>query len=364
VPFFDRPVERPEDLFDREEELEGLRRAIATRAITVVVGFRRVGKTSLIKAATRDIPRVYVDARRFETSPYLTYKLFLEELKKCLSDFTSLNRRVAEYLKAVKGVRLFGVSVEFSSKETRPLFTEILEALDEWARDEGARLAFVIDEAQELIKMKGRSIIPSIAYAYDNLSGISFVFAGSKVGLLYRFLKVHEPTSPLYGRYMERIELKPLSKEKSVEFLRRGFEEHGFRVSEAFLDEAAERLGGVVGWLSYLGLRVLSKREASPSIIEGVVEEASKIARSEFCNFVSAVGSKRYVEVLRALSGGGATWSQIKRYLEVRLGTRIYDSGLTRLLKNLVDNGFIEKREDLYVIPDPVLRHASRTIKC
>jgi hypothetical protein len=33
-------------------------------------------------------------------------------------------------------------------------------------------------------------------------------------------------------------------------------------------------------------------------------------------------------------------------------------------LKNLLDNGFIEKKEDLYVIPDPILRYASSFIKC
>jgi AAA+ ATPase superfamily predicted ATPase len=364
MPFFDRPIERPEDLFDREREFKDLREALATRAITVVVGFRRVGKTSLVKAATHDLPRVYVDARKFEPSQYVTYEAFLEELRRGLSGFMSLDRRIADYLKAVKGVRLLEVGVEFSFGRSRPLLTTILEALDRWARDRGKRVAFIIDEAQELIKMKGYSIAPAIAYAYDNLSGISFVLAGSKVGLLYRFLKVRDPASPLYGRYMERVELKPLSREESMEFLRRGFEGRGVRVGEAFLEAAAERLGGIVGWLSYLGLRALSKGEASPSIVNEVVEEASKMAASEFCNFVNAMGSRRYVEILKALGDEGATWSQVKRYLEVRCGARIYDSELARLLKNLMDNGFVEKRGEVYAIPDPILRHASKTIRC
>jgi DNA-binding IclR family transcriptional regulator len=54
----------------------------------------------------------------------------------------------------------------------------------------------------------------------------------------------------------------------------------------------------------------------------------------------------------------------VRRYLELKLGTRIYDSELSRLLKNLLDNGFIEKKEDLYAIPDPILRYASSFIKC
>jgi DNA-binding HxlR family transcriptional regulator len=68
------------------------------------------------------------------------------------------------------------------------------------------------------------------------------------------------------------------------------------------------------------------------------------MAASEFCSFVNAMGSRRYVEILKALGDEGATWSQVKRYLEVRYGTRIYDSELARLLKNLMDNGFVEKR--------------------
>ena len=76
------------------------------------------------------------------------------------------------------------------------------------------------------------------------------------------------------------------------------------------------------------------------------------------------MGSKRYVEIIKAIGREGATWSQIKRYLEVRFGTRIYDSELARLLRNLVNNGFIDKRDDVYVIPDPILRYASRNISC
>jgi len=364
MPFFDRPVEKPEELFDREKEFEDLRKAIARYAITIVVGFRRVGKTSLIKSATFDMPRVYVDVRKFEVLQYITYDMFLDELKKSLSSFLSFDKRIVEYLRIVKGVKIFEVGVEFSYGRSRPLFTSILESLDRWAGDRGIKLVFIIDEAQELIKLKGYSIILAIAYAYDNLRNISFVFAGSKIGLLYRFLKIYDPSSPLYGRYMERIELKPLTREKAIEFPRKGFEEHGIKVDEMFLEIAVQKLGGIIGWLSYLGLKTLSRGEADPRIVDEVVEEASRIVVNEFCNFVNAMGSKRYIEIIKAISSEGATWSQIKRYLEIKLGTKIYDSELSRLLKNLIDSGFIEKKDDLYIIPDLILRHSSKSIKC
>ena len=364
MPFFDRPVEKPEELFDREKEFESLKKAVDRYAMTIVVGFRRVGKTSLIKAATIDMPRIYVDVRKFEVLQYITYDMFLDELRKSLSNFLSFDKRVAEYLNVVKGLKVFGIEVELSQRRSRPLFTSILESLDRWARDRGVKLVFIIDEAQELIKLKGYSIIQAIAYAYDNLRNITFLFAGSKIGLLYRFLKIHDPSSPLYGRYIERIELKPLTREKAIEFLRKGFEEHRIKVDEVFLETAVQKLGGIIGWLSYLGLKTLNRGETNLRIIDEVVEEASKIVINEFCNFINAMGSKRYIEMVRAVSSEGATWSQIKRYLELRLGVKIYDSELSRLLKNLIDNGYIEKTDELYTIPDPILKYSSKSIKC
>lgn len=290
--------------------------------------------------------------------------MFLEELKASISRFTAVDRRILEYLRTVKGVKVLGLEVEFERGKSRPLLTSILEAVDSWAKDREEKLVIIIDEAQELIKLRGYDIIPAIAYAYDNLRSLAFVFAGSKIGLLYRFLKVQDPSSPLYGRYMERIELKPLSREKAVEFLRKGFEDHGLKVNEEFLNRAVDKLDGVIGWLAYLGLKTVSKGCADPKIINEVLEEASKIAINEFCNFVNAMGTKRYIEIIKAIGEEGASWSQIKRYLELRLETRIYDSELARLLKNLIDNGFIDKKDNVYVILDPILRYASRNVKC
>jgi hypothetical protein len=42
--FFDRPIEKLEELCDREVGFEALRRAVKNFAITVIIGFRRAGK--------------------------------------------------------------------------------------------------------------------------------------------------------------------------------------------------------------------------------------------------------------------------------------------------------------------------------
>ncbi|MFZ8807023.1 MAG: hypothetical protein ACO2PN_02825 [Pyrobaculum sp.] len=54
----------------------------------------------------------------------------------------------------------------------------------------------------------------------------------------------------------------------------------------------------------------------------------------------------------------------MKRLLQAEEGRPISDSEVTKLLRNLVDYGFLEKRGELYAVPDPVLRRSLRDIQC
>jgi len=79
-----------------------------------------------------------------------------------------------------------------------------------------------------------------LAYSYDSLTRLKFVAAGSKEGMLYRFLKLNDAESPLCGRYAPRVEVKPLPRRLAVEYLRHGFEAAGVRVSEDVVERAVD----------------------------------------------------------------------------------------------------------------------------
>jgi len=358
----DRPAEKPEELFDREEELEQLRRAVEARRLTLLVGMRRVGKTSVVKAGTYGMARIYIDARAFEERPYISYGDLLEALRRELRRLLPVHRRLGELLARVRGVSVAGVDIRFEAGRGAPSLSELLQALDEWAGGRGEKLLVIVDEAQELVKLKGRQILPVLGYAYDHLRNLSLVLTGSKAGLLLRFLRLEDPESPLYGRYAERIEIKPFTREQALEYLREGFRRAGVSVEERLLEAAVDALGGVVGWLAYFGLNAL--RDPSTAL-EATVERAAEVAAGEFCNFVRYMGTRRYVSVAKlAAAAGGARWSDVKRLLQAEEGRPISDSEVTKLLRNLVDYGFLEKRGDVYAVPDPVLRRALRDIQC
>jgi hypothetical protein len=351
--FREGPVDRPEELFDREEEFKELRDALNGRRLVLLLGVRRVGKTSLARAATYNTTRVYVDLREFEWRQYVTWDDFYAALRTALPR----SKKALDLLSRISGVSVAGFTVEFARGRGRPPLPEVLRALDEWAAAESRRLVVVIDEAQELYKLKGGSFTPVLAWAYDNLNNVVFLLTGSKVGLMHRLLRLDDPESPLYGRYVHIIKLSPLPREKALEFLARGFAESGVVYSPRLLEAAVDHLDGVIGWLSYLGLEATRAGRLTEELLREVVEKAARLAWGEFCNFVKLRGTARYLHIVHA-AAEGVTWSEVKRYLEIREGP-INDAELSRLLKSLVDEGWLEKRE-VYRLTDPLMRYAAK----
>jgi len=154
---------------------------------------RWVGKTSVVKAGTYGMARIYIDARAFEERPYISYGDLLEALRRELRRLLPVHRRLGELLARVRGVSVAGVDVRFEAGRGAPSLSELLQALDEWAWGRGEKLLVIVDEAQELVKLKGRQILPVLGYAYDHLRNLSLVLTGSKAGLLLRFLRLEDP---------------------------------------------------------------------------------------------------------------------------------------------------------------------------
>ncbi len=134
------------------------------------------------------------------------------------------------YLKFVRGVQLFGFSISFSWSKDKVEFSDLLNALNDWGKDRGERVIVVLDEAQELIKLKGYNILPSIAYAFDNLRNLTFIVMGSEVRVKSKFLKLEDANSPLYGRAFLNVRVNPFDKDTAIKFLVEGFQRKRYKL--------------------------------------------------------------------------------------------------------------------------------------
>ncbi|MEM1547116.1 MAG: ATP-binding protein [Candidatus Methanomethylicia archaeon] len=339
--YFDpEPKTRIEDFFNMEEELKSFTESLNKEKLIVVTGLRRYGKTSLILTGLNisGSEYLFLDCRLLP-SGIISIRDFLILLE------DELNRRswTRRILHGVEEVSIgdFGLRIRRMERNT---FLKLVERL------KGKIL--VLDEAQEL-RRSNYNFNDLIAYIYDHLD-LKVIVSGSKIGLLYNFLKVNDPEAPLFGRPYMEVKLGKLSPQKAKEFLVRGFEQEKVKISDDIIEEAVRKFDGVIGWLTYFGHSYARSRET----ISMIVEKASKLSANEVNHALNiyGIGRERYVSILKIVaSSEGLRWSEIKRAFEAKHG-RIPNNTLSNIIKNLVNQGLLEKIDDYYEVTDPILK--------
>ncbi len=359
-----QPKTRREDLYDRENGLREFQSAVNLgENLILLLGIRRLGKSSLLNVALAEsgMPYAKIDVR----SLYFTHgsipqeilaRKILDSLLSTVSARKSLRLRLEKALSSIRGLRVSGLSVEF---ERKPDLAEILEKVSSWAENENLRAIIAFDEAQYL-RLSGIRYDGLIAYAVDNLPGITFVLTGSEVGVLHDFLGREDPKKPLFGRYAREIVLQRFRREESVDFLRRGFEEVGIEPGMQEIEEAVERLDGIVGWLTMYGYLRGIRKLPHVQAMDELFNMAEKLIREELSSLIQ--NSRRYGVILKAVAMGNVRWSTIKEYVEFKMGP-INDAKFSILLKNLLKYGYLEKRGNEYAIPDPVVKEVVKNLQ-
>ncbi|RLF90555.1 ATP-binding protein [Thermococci archaeon] len=348
--FNPRPKTTREELYDREYELESIKKFIEKKiGLIAIFGIRRLGKSSLVNVALNEIkyPSVKIDAAKIysefgEVPKEEVVRAILRELVK----YSPLEK-VREILGSIKGIKVLGVEFEVTHEVS---LSEILERLNSMGR-----FVIAIDEAQYLRFSRTRYDM-LISWAIDELENVTFILTGSEVGLLEDFLRLHDPESPLFGRPYAEIRLSRFSYSESYDFLRRGFEELNLEVPEEEIREAVEELDGIVGWLTLYGYnRYLGYSHLKA--LEKLKEDAKRLINLEFSKLKKL--SKKYELIMKIVARGTHRWSEIKEKLELMSG-KINDKRFSDLLKNLVRYGYLEKRDGGYFIPDPLVEVAFR----
>lgn len=362
--FDPRPKENIKELFNREEEIKLLTKAVAT-PVTLLLGVRRVGKTSLLKSFLNSLeaPYVYLDLRILEDGGFSRAQLY-RLLSDSISNCTFKWRKMLECFRGVKGVGISGFSVEFNWREQSLTLTAILNRLNDYALNKTDKGFIIIsfDEAQLLRFLaggKGRIDFRRImAYAYDNLRGLRFILTGSEVGLLLNFLRLDEVSSPLYGRYVNIVKVERFTREQSIEFLKRGFKEANMNVSDDVLNAIVDKVDGIPGWLTYFGYMCLESKNATNEAIKTVSEKALKLVEKELKELFKR--SNLYKHILKAISLEANSWSNIKKTIETWMGRSLTNAEITRSLNTLINLSIIEKINGKYKITDPLIAEYCR----
>ncbi|MEB3779866.1 MAG: ATP-binding protein [Desulfurococcales archaeon] len=295
--FDPEPKRSRRDFFDMDDALADFMDSVSSDKLILVTGLRRYGKTSLILTGLNEagVEYVFIDCRLLP-SGMISIREFLKLLHRELRSH-SWARRI---LDKIAYIDIHGLSIRVS--RLHDVIIDVLEAL-------GDRV-LVLDEVQELRRSTYR-FDSLLAYLYDH-TRVRVVVSGSQVGMLYRFLRVNDPSAPLYGRPYHEVRVPRLSEEQAREFLELGFNEYGLKPDERVIDEAVKAFDGIVGWLTFFGYTYSRDRRS----VREVLDYASSLAASEVMKAleVHGVAVPRYTEALRVVASlGKARWSDILR---------------------------------------------------
>ena len=375
--FDESPKVERRDLYDFDEQLNQLLRFVreGTR-LTKIVGLRRTGKTSLLLTALNEggFPYVVIDGRMFAETSAITRADLIKSLEHSLNDLLSREKGLADslldWLKGIRGVEVSlsppKISLQWgpSRREAADLL-DILKSLSRATEKKRKRFVVAFDEAQEFRKLVGYDLTMILAHIYDHVRGLQLIVTGSQVGLLRDFLREDDPKAPLFGRPIAEIEMPHLSDEEAKDFLTLGFKQIGIKPDKKLLDKAVEKLDGIVGWLTHLGVVSNKRNRFDEKTLQEAFDKGARLSALELGNFFASrpLARRRYVAMLRWLAKTNSVrWADLKRSIEIEEGRHVADNIFNTLLQNLVKGGFVRKNEDgTYSVADPLLTHALRS---
>ena len=407
---FGRPIKNLEDFYNREELLHPMVNYVVKGQSYALIGFRRMGKTSLLYALEallrkRDFITAFIDLELRREKGYLDPVSFLRSYHfSILEDYSDqigllvklkhLTREapskivmaLSEALGRIRSAKLkiksligsLELHVEFEKTlyENRrraevedKLLEAVLELPEALGEESGKRFAVLIDEFQFIkdLKIWRKGIFHTMRSIYQHQRKTAYVISGSAVGMVTDILNSKE--NPFYMAFMP-IEVKPFPSDTATSYLTEGFSAEKISVNDEALGLLVQSVDGVPAWLSYVGQKCVFKarerrvESINTDLASDVVEKMydDPMLRSEIEKDLSkletAVRSRRVLGVLEVMAKFDVSSpSEIARSLSEREGKPIPEPKILQLyLRRLLEYGYVQKKSrGEYTIVDPIL---------
>lgn len=329
--FDTRPKSDPRSLYGREKELDVLVEYLKKNNWVILLGPRRVGKTSLAECAVTELGK----------------KLFVLDARENDNFVVAINKLLAvpeSSLKVKAEIKVPHTPINIGIDYTKILSKKDLDSL----LKKIGHLYILIDEAQWL--RNPRRVVMLLSHLYDYYyDNITFIITGSMVGVMKSIIDPG-PNSPLYGRAITKMEIKRWQSSISIGFLKAGTKEIGLDLNGKTAIKIEETLDGLPGWLTLFGYNYSNYKNTDLALKE-TVTEAKKIVSQELKSIAKlGIGSPRLMKVLKTLA------KMPTRFVDIADQTGFNNKSLSNYISVLDRLGYIERDDkNRYFISDPIL---------
>ncbi|MEM0173042.1 MAG: ATP-binding protein [Sulfolobaceae archaeon] len=354
---FGKPTEEP---YDREKEINELVTLIRRKQSVILIGSRRIGKTSILLKVLSSLntPKVYISAEDFvEGKSFDIYSFFLslssqllieaikimEPRRRIVSSMREKGERLINsirdligYIKISLNINLISLEIFLERRDKfKHNIRELADLPQQLAEKVGQDFVIVIDEFQylKLAEQNLPGLFHVLRSKWQFHKDVEYVVSGSSIGVLERMIsKDSEP----FFQFFFPIYVKPFTKEVSKSFLRAGFESEGKPFDEVALDIVIQEIDGYPAWLNYFSLKALNCDVVNTLCTEKVLKEM--VSNPLLLNLIKAdydklgKNAKRVIKFLAEKGGVGSL-----------RGIGLNRSSVNEGLKSLLGEGYIGK---------------------
>jgi AAA+ ATPase superfamily predicted ATPase len=366
----------PPYFIGRSEEITKTKLSILNAAQNyVIIGPRRIGKTSLLKNLKKSVEDstlfVYVNCRKITSLADLfritTRSLVLayeekHRIKGLTIKFSEIfNGRITAATRSISEIggnieSIGHVYLRFREEDIdeEELVSEAFKFISNFADEIKEPVVMAFDEFQELSKLKG-NIFNLLKTHMDSQPDVRYIFSGSSLSLMQDvFLK---PDSPVY-LMAARFQLDSIKKEDVDRYIRSRLKLKDIRISDEALDRIYEytdgfpfyfqKMGFMLYWTAVLENRSLIDVNNVDIALSSMLREFD----GEFEAGYSCNLSRQQQDILKHLSK-----EKTRRLKEIARDMKTPASSLTTSIKDLCSTMTVQKpKEGTYGIRDNVFR--------
>jgi AAA+ ATPase superfamily predicted ATPase len=366
----------PPYFIGRDEEVNLIKLDLLSSAQNnVIIGPRRIGKTSLLRNLKNNVQDkvifAYINCRKITsladffrqtTGSLITAYEEKHKIKGLVKKFSDVFK--GKITAATRSISEIGGSIEYIGNvylrfreneiDEKELISETFEFIENLSTELNEPIIIALDEFQELSKFNG-NIFNMLKSHMDNQPNVRYIFSGSSVSLLHDvFLK---PDSPLY-LMAARIQLEPIKKKDVDDYIRSRLKTQNITISEHALDLIYEYTAGYpfyfqkIGFLLYQIAVIGKKKHIDIDDVENAFSSMLNEFDSEFESRYSTKFSRQQQDILKYLSQ-----DKTRRLSEISEDMRTSASSLTTSMKDLYNTMTVNKpKEGTYGIMDNVFR--------
>jgi hypothetical protein len=237
-----------EVLVDRDDELARVVRVGEECGTLFLIGPRRFGKTSILRAAEAKLTEagkivLRYDAEAFDDIGGLAAALLAGAVRKYTSALDRAQAIAKKFFMALKpsltldpadGKITVAVGVEPGARVGAiPLLTDVLNGIERLAADDGRPALVVIDEFQQVVGEAGQKAERQIRAAVQKHRAVGYVFAGSSSRMMTEMVAT---SNRAFWQLGDQLHLGAIPRPAFSDFLRGGFESAAATIAAGALD--------------------------------------------------------------------------------------------------------------------------------